>query len=177
MEINPSFTGLTNVLALVNAANGTSFTSDVVKLTNIRPFQDLNFDANTVATLVGVNPQYHKNSADIHYRRLHVGQTLASPPPEYEINENTTIEDVTAMVSSVLRLIPTEVIFKNFRTDEMLPISYITLEARPNSPTYIGSLEIPLVWTGGEEGLISLLEPGRLLHQLINYTMPAEGYF
>lgn len=178
MEINPSLTGLDNLLALVNEANKTNYTSDDVRVDKIQPYSDTYSGANTSALLLGVSPQYYKNSAVVYYRRLDVGRTVVNPPAAYQIDETTTLADVAAMVANRLRLIPSEVVFSNFRTSETEATSYITVGARSNSPVYTGSIELPLVWSGSADlDLVALLEPGRLLHQLIHVTMPFDGYF
>lgn len=166
------------MLALVNEANKTKYTTEHVFLRNVRPYSDNYSGANTSVTLIGVDPRYYRNVAEVFYRRLDIGHTIEEPPASFEITESTTMNDVIGMVQNRLMLVPSEVIFKDFRTSTEESVSYITLQARPESCLYTGSIDIPLVWTGSADGdLISLLEPGRLLHQLIHVIMPADGYF
>lgn len=143
MRIDPTKNALQNVIDLINAANGTTFTqSSPVTYGTASAFTGPN-GTNTVMTLSGVLADGYTGTQDVYYNRIGLDQNTATPPAGYRVTKTTTPTDLLTQAVSALGLIASEI-----QPIASIPANAPNVPLTPiaNSLVYMGSISLPLVW-------------------------------
>lgn len=143
MRIDPTKDALQNVINLINAANGTTFTETApVSFSGAVAFTGPN-GTNTKMTLTGVQADGYSGTQDVYYNRIGLDQNTATPPVGYRVTKTTTPAALLTQALSALNLIPAEV-----QPIAAIPANApnVPLTAIANSLVYTGSINLPLVW-------------------------------
>lgn len=179
MKINPALSGTSNVLALIAADNPNfQFSEVVVKVTGVtaRLLDDVPY--NTTATVEGVNPDEFYNPVSVFYNRRSMLEAVPSPTAFFQVDTNTSFDDILAIIATQLKLVQSQVQLTNLQTIDGSTVSTAILSPIANSPIYIPEqLAITLAWSADALDAVQYFGGASLLHTFMNVTLPAPGYF
>ena len=155
MIVNPSMTGLQNIIALINSDNGvSSMTETNVTFGAPVVIAEDGAGRNTEVTVTPVdNVDFIGAPVTFTYRRVGLDQQVVSPNLSYPVVDGTTVAGLKSVVCAALNLMPSEVDFAEsvIARDPLDQggngfITQMHLVAKEDSFVYAGTLAINCLW-------------------------------
>lgn len=162
MKIDSTKDALTNVWALINAANGTNLSAGQGLSLGLPSDHAGQAGRNTVITATADQNGPYIGSQDLYYTRLGLTQSVNPAPTVLNVSSRTdTQEIIQAAIASLLNLVPAE--FSIVET-VVADMTAITLRPKANSLLYLGDSPFSLRWpsAGGSQTIDQLLPQSAL---------------
>lgn len=153
MKVNPAISGVANILAAINAANGTSITEDQVTVGDPGFLAWETNVPNTSVVLTGVDGKGIEGSRTFNYVRQHVatGAVASDAPLEFFVQPEDDLEASAAKVIAILGLRATEV-YGGFYTAPTVGVAgSMNIYTNTNSLLYNGTRSVILKLADGDE--------------------------